>query len=92
MVDAENLSRALGYKLLLLLKCESSVDSLIIDLDDRLLAHSTGRHWRPLRVHLSNAFLGNHSQVELLVFAEHHESDRVSFLGIILVVDDRLDS
>lgn len=43
-------------------------------------------------MHLSNAFLGNHSQVELLVFAEHHESDRVSLLSIILVVNDRLDS
>ena len=37
---------------------------------------------------LADAFLCNHSQIKLLVLAEHHEADGVALLAVLLVVDD----
>ena len=63
---------------------ELLVDNLLVESHYGLLAHGAGGHWRPLRVNLADALLGNHSQVKLLVLAEHHDPDRVFLVALVV--------
>lgn len=52
----------------------------------RLLSHDAGADGGPLRVGLTDALLCSHRDVQLLVLAEEHDSDRVFLLAKVVLV------
>ena len=88
LVDAEDFSWALGHELLLLLHGESPVHHLVVEANHGLLAHGTGGDWGPLGMRLTDTLLGHHAESDLLVLAEHHETNGI-LIAIIIFVGDR---
>jgi hypothetical protein len=86
IVDFEHFSWAFPDKLNFLIHRQLLVDRLIVQIDNGLSSHDTGRHWAPLSVDLPNAFLSDHIHVDLLISAQHHQSYWVFLLSEVVLI------
>ena len=68
------------------MNCELAIDNFVIQLNSRLLSHYASGNRRPLCVNFTNAFLGYHVDVKLLVLAQQHQLDWVFFLSLSICV------